>query len=304
MSRGGGAGGRNRNRSRRARLASRHFDGAASVISPAYWAARTGDDPRSAKLLDASPFRARRLCHVPGGIFPLGRGAGASRRASGATQPCRKTRLSLRSAALDPPGDRTTDRGVQPIMPRRRLRPFARTYNRSWRATGAARRVGGAASVMSLAHRAARTGNSPMSATLLVAAPFRARRLRYLPASIFPVGRSAQASRRASGARLPSQQTRLSHRSAALDLPSGHITDHGGPRGPRATLAVSPRFVRRRSLAAQTAGNRMPTGLPNTAPRWASLPRHSPGGISPLRLDGGQGRRTRWATWLPSQARH
>ena len=194
-----------------------------------------------------------------------------------------------------------TDAAVSPL---RRTRPSERTYNRSWRAGGAALRVGGAASVISLAHWAARTGNSPMSATLLAAAPFRARRLRHLPGSIFPVGRSAQASRRASGAASPCQQRRLSLRSAALELSSEHITDHGGPMGPRAMLTASPRFVRRRSLTAQTAGNRMAAGLPNAAPRWASLPRHSPGGTSPLRLNGGRGRRTRWATWLPSQARH
>ena len=198
----------------------------------------------------------------------------------------RRCRVDRRGCLSAPP--RSTFRAnVQPIMAGRR----------------AALRVGGTGSVLSLAHWAARTGSRPMSARLLVAAPFRLRRLRHLPASIFPVGRSAQASRRASGARLPSQQRRLSRRSAALDLPSGHIADHGGPRGPRATLAASPRFVRRRSLTAQTAGNRMAAELPNAAPRGANLPRPSPGGISPLRLDGGQGRRTRWATWLPSQAR-
>ena len=190
------------------------------------------------------------------------------------------------------------------VSPLRRTRPPERAYNRSWRATGAALRVVGAASVLSLAHWAAWPENEPREATLLLAAPFRARRLRHLPGCIFPVGRSAQASRRASGAASPCQQRRLSLRSAALDLPSGHITDHGGPRGPRAMLTASPRFVRRRSLAAHTAGNRMAAGLPNAAPRWASLPRHSPGGISPLRLNGDQGRRTGWATWLPSQARH
>ena len=117
MPRWSGAGRQNISRSRRARLASRHVGGAASIISPACWTARTGDDPRSAKLLDASPFRARRPCHVPGGIFPLGRGAGASRQASGATPPCRQTRLSLRTATLDRPNARTTDPGG-PMGPR------------------------------------------------------------------------------------------------------------------------------------------------------------------------------------------
>ena len=198
----------------------------------------------------------------------------------------RRCRVDRRGCLSAPP--RSTFRAnVQPIMAGRR----------------AALRVGGTGSVLSLAHWAARSGHTPSSATLLVAASFRARRLRYLPGGIPPVGRGAGASRRASGARLPFQQRRLFLRSAALDLPSGHIAENGGPRGPCAASAVSPRFVFRRSLASQTAGNRMAAGLPNAAPRWASLPRRSPGGISPLRLDGGQGRRTRWATWLPSQAR-
>ena len=111
LRRGSGAGRRNLNRSRRARLASRHVGGAASVISPAHWAARTGNRPMGAKLLDAAPFRARRLRQFLGGIFPVGRSAEASRRASGATLPRRQARLSLRSAALDLPSDRTTDRG-------------------------------------------------------------------------------------------------------------------------------------------------------------------------------------------------
>ena len=194
----------------------------------------------------------------------------------------------------------STDAAVSPL---RRARPSERTYNRSWRATGAALRVGGAASVMSLANWAAWPGHTPMCASLLVAAPFRLRRLRHLPGGIPPVGRSAGASRRASEATLPCQQRRLSLRSAALDLPSGRSADHCGPVGPRAMLAAWPRFVFRRSLAAQTAGNRVAARLPNAAPRGASLPRPSPGGTSPLRLDGDQGRRTRWATWLPSQAR-
>ena len=81
-----------------------------------------------------------------------------------------------------------------------------------------------------------------MSATLLVAAPFRARRLRQFPGGIFPVGRGAGASRRASGATWPFQQRRLSLRSAALDLPSGHITDHGAPMGPRAAVCFPAGF--------------------------------------------------------------
>ena len=195
----------------------------------------------------------------------------------------------------------STDAAVSPL---RRTRPSERTYNRSWRATGAALRLGGAGSVFSPANWASCAGNSPRSASLLVAAPFRARRLRHLPGSISPVGRSAGASLRASRALLPFQQSRLSLRFAARDLTSGHIADRGGPVGPRAMLAASPRFVRRRSLTAQTAGNRVAAGLPNAAPRWASLPRPSPGGTSPLSRNGDQGWRTRWATWPLSQSRH
>ena len=189
------------------------------------------------------------------------------------------------------------------VSPIRRARPSGRPYNRSWWANGAATRVGGAATVISPAHWAACTGNKPMSAKLLAAAPFRARRLRRLPAGICPLRQIAGASRRASGSTLPRRQWRLSLGSAVLDLPSGHITDHGGPMGPRATLAVSPRFGFRRSSTAPTAGNRMAPKLPNAAPVWASLPRRSPGGISPFRLNGDQARRTRRATRLLPRGR-
>ena len=127
-------------------------------MSPAHWAARTGHKPRSAKLLDAAPFRARRLRHFPGGIFPVGRIAGASRRASGATLPCRQTRLSLRSAALDLPSDRTTDHGG-PLGPRFALAapprlclwhtgPRERETDRWARNSGTQRRFGRAATVI------------------------------------------------------------------------------------------------------------------------------------------------------------
>ena len=129
--RGIGAGRRNLNRSRRARLASHHVGGAASVISPAHWAACSENEPRSAKLLDAAPVRPGRLRHFQGGIFPVGRSAGASRRASGAALPCRQTRLTLRSAALDLPSERTTDHGG-PMGPRFALAVPPRLF--LWRA--------------------------------------------------------------------------------------------------------------------------------------------------------------------------
>ena len=133
----------------------------------------------------------------------------------------------------------STDAAISPL---RRTRPPERAYNRSWRATAAALRVVGAASVLSLAHWAAWPGDQPRGAKLLDAASPRARRLCLFLGGIFPVGRSAGASRRPSGATLPCRQTRLTPRSAALDLPSERATDHGGPMTSRIALAAPPRL--------------------------------------------------------------
>ena len=46
---------------------------------------------------------------------------------------------------------------------------------------------------------------------------------------------------------MPCRQGRLSCRSAALDLPGDRTTDHGGPMGPRPTLAAPPRLFPRRT---------------------------------------------------------
>ena len=121
--------GRPYNRSWRANGAATHVGGAATVISPAHWAACTGGAPTGARRLAAAPRRARRLRRLPAGLSlsPLGQIAEASRRAN--------QRIDVAASTVA---------GVARRCP---TRPSERTHRRSWWTDRAARPVGRVAAV-------------------------------------------------------------------------------------------------------------------------------------------------------------
>ena len=277
MSRGSGAGRRNLNRSWRARLASRHVGGAASGISPACWAARTGNEPRGAKLLDAASPRARRRCQFPGGIFPLGRSAGASRRASGATSLFQQSRLSVRSAALD-----------RPIM-----------VGHWGRASRRRRRLGFFCGALGRVRGEQPDERDTPGCSAVSGAPPRSFARWYLPGRTGR--RSIAASRRsdvavsAESAVAPIRRARLSgrthHRSWWATGAARHVGSVTAANPPAEFDCAKSGKSTGRGVSERSAA------LGESAPTVTR--RHSP-----LRLNGDLGRRTRWATWLPSQARH
>ena len=231
----------------------------------------------SAKLLVAAPFWARRLRHLPGGISPVGRSARASRRAGGVTWLFRQRRLPLRSAALD-----------QPIMVGHRGRA-SRWRRRLGFFCGALGRVRGEQpDECETPGRSAVSGAPP---------PSFARR--YVPA--LTERRSIAASQRsvvavsAESAVYPIRRARPPERTHHRPWWATGAARHVGSV---TTACVPAEFDCANSGKSNGRG-----ASERSAVCGASLPGHLPGGTSPLRLDGDQGRRTHWATWLPSQAR-
>ena len=230
----------------------------------------------SAKLLVAAPFRARRLRHFRGNIFPLGRSTGALWRAGGATLLFQQSRLSLRSAALD-----------QPIM----VGHWGRASR--WRCRlgcfcGALGRVRG-----EQPDERETPGRSAVSG-----APPRSFARRYLPART--ERRSIAASRRsvvavsAETAVSPIRRARPSERTHHRSWWATGAARHVGSVD---TACLPAEFGCANSGKSNCLGaSERCAGLGESAPTCTR--RHSP-----LRLNGDLGRRTRWAAWLPPQAR-